>query len=155
MCYIIARVDRLLMNCNYICSNQQLSNKLIYIIHTLLQCIKFDYANFRSRQKRGLQRAFLACFAVSANTFWFYRHCMYIVFILQCHKSPRQLPNFTEKSRINYFTSAIYCYYFLPFQTRQIKQKQYSFTFIVPRRFVEEDYRNGCRPCVWFPDDNL
>jgi hypothetical protein len=29
-------------------------------------------------------QAFLVCFTESANTFYFYRQCMYIVIILQC-----------------------------------------------------------------------
>ena len=46
-----------------------------------------------------LWQAFWTCFSMSVIKFYFHWQSLYIVFILQSLKSPKQLSNFTEKSR--------------------------------------------------------
>ena len=47
----------------------------------------FSNVYLKTDRKARIQRAFLACFAESANGFYIFRQCTYIVFIIQCQKA--------------------------------------------------------------------
>jgi len=52
--------------------------------------------SFRYSKKREPLGSFSGRFAASANEFYINRQCTYIVFILQCKKSQKQLPRYLK-----------------------------------------------------------
>ena len=64
------------------------------------------------------KKIILACFAANTNEFYFYRHCTYIMFILQCQKVQnwKFLPNRAATSAVPVVCNvALYCCRCVPF----------------------------------------
>jgi len=102
---------------------------LIDNIHTLIYLYTLD-------RKASLWRAFQSCFAASANEFYIFWQCTYIVFILQCQKPQNNCQivyKGTETSVILIIfwwcplcSPYLYCYRFLPsLNVNQVPEKLY------------------------------
>jgi hypothetical protein len=110
-----------------------------YTINVHYRKIKFAWA-IETVRKVSFWLEFLSCFAVSANEF-----CTYIVFILQCQKVLKQLPNCLKRAETGIVLikrwplscSHLYCYHFLPFALHKSGTK-YHWSLFDP--FISTQY---------------